>query len=116
MTTTHADLSERRSEYRARVRHREAEQEDSRDAVERAGFDENPEDGEAGLADPVRVPPDGLPESIPDHQCRAELRRYREAPCRDQPVVDARKEDGAVRGEVGEISEAGIAGDWITKS
>jgi hypothetical protein len=30
--------------------------------------------------------------------------------------VDARKEDGAVRGEVGEISEAGIAGDWGTKS
>ena len=113
---THADLSESRSKYRARVRRRKAEQEDGREATERTGFDQDPEDGEAGSPDTVHVPFDGLPESIPNHQRRSALRRYREAPCREQPVVDARKKDGAGRGEVREINEGCIASDCCTKS
>jgi len=110
----HTDLSEPRSEYRPSVRRRKAEQEDRGDAIERTGFDEDPENVETGFADALqsRVPFERLPESIANHQRCSELRRYREAPCRDQPVVDARGEDGFIPGE---IDEGGIAGDWCTK-
>jgi hypothetical protein len=117
--TTHTDLSERRSEYRACVRLRKSKQEDRSDAVERAGFDEDPEDIESGFADtvPSRVPfaASGFPESIADHQCCSELRCYREAPRRSQPIVDPRDEDGFGWREVRQIGEASIAGDWFTK-
>jgi hypothetical protein len=86
--------------------------------VERAGFDKDPEDIETGFADaiPSRVISDGFPESIADHQRCFKLRCYREAPCRNQPVVDPREKDGFGRGGVREIDEASIAaGEWCTK-
>ena len=109
---THADLPERRGEYRTGVRRRKSEQEGGRDAIERAGLDEDPEDGETRRPDALGVPLDGLPEPVADQQRRPELRRYREGPRRDQPVVHAREEDGVRWGEARKVGEGGIARDW----
>ena len=108
---THADLAESRSKDSADVRRRKSEQEDGRRAVERARLDEDPEDRETRLSDALGVPPDGLPELVADQQRRSELRRQREDPRRDQPVVDLRDEDGVRRVETGKVAESGVARD-----
>jgi hypothetical protein len=64
---------------------------------------------------PSRVPSHGFSESIADHQRCSELRCYREAPCRNQPVVGTCEEDSFGWGEVREIDKASIAGDRRTK-
>ena len=70
--TTHADLTERRGEYRAGIRPRKCEQEDSSDAVERARLDEDPEDAETRRAEALGgAPLCGPPDLVADQQRRA---------------------------------------------
>ena len=67
---THADLAERCGEYSPSVLRRKSDQEGGRDAVKRAGLDEDPEHRETRPSDFLGVPPHGLPELVADQQRR----------------------------------------------
>ena len=62
-------------------------------------------------SDALGFPPDGLPELVADQECRPELRRQREDPGSNQPVMDLCDEDGVRRAEIREVTESGVARD-----